>query len=101
MRTMGFLGEDAPGTLRELRTAGQRTPEDMVDRYRLAGQPVRDLLVDYLRERQPALDYTSLEPSPATWSGCSGPTSNATTPASTAWTCPPRSPTRGSNGCAP
>ena len=61
LRTMGVFGEHAPATLRELRTAGQRTPDEMVDRYRLAGQPVRDLLVDYLRERQPALDYTSLE----------------------------------------
>ena len=61
LRTMGVFGEHAPATLRELRTAGQRTPDEMVDRYRLAGRPVRDLLVDYLRERQPALDYTSLE----------------------------------------
>ena len=37
------------------------TPEQIVDRYRLRVQPMRDLLVDYLRERQPALDYTSLE----------------------------------------
>ena len=51
---------DAPATLRELRSRGQRTPEQLVDRYRLACRPVRDLLVDYLRERQPALDYTSL-----------------------------------------
>jgi hypothetical protein len=33
----------------------------MIDRYRLVCRPVRDLLVDYLRERQPVLDYTSLE----------------------------------------
>ena len=58
---MGVFGEHAPATLRELRTAGQRTPDELVDRYRLACRPVRDLLVDYLRERQPALDYTSLE----------------------------------------
>jgi hypothetical protein len=32
----------------------------MIDRYGLACRPVRDLLADYLRERQPALDYTSL-----------------------------------------
>ena len=39
---------------------GQLTPEELVDRYRLQCKPVRDLLVDYLRERQPALDYASL-----------------------------------------
>ena len=33
----------------------------MIDRYHLACQPVRDLLVDYLRERQPALDHSTLQ----------------------------------------
>lgn len=58
----GIFSDTAPATLHELRAAyGQRTPEELIDRYRLACRPVRDLLVDYLRERQPALDYTSLE----------------------------------------
>jgi len=61
LHTIGALGERAPATLRELRSAGQRTPDELIDRYALACRPVRDLLVDYLRERQPALDYTSLE----------------------------------------
>lgn len=61
LHTMGVLGEDAPSTLRELRTRGQLRPDEMIDRYRLACAPIRELLVDYLRERQPALDYTSLE----------------------------------------
>jgi integrase len=61
LHAMGVFGTDAPATLRELRTAGQRTPEEMIDRYRLVCRPIRDLLVDYLRERQPVLDYTSLE----------------------------------------
>ena len=33
----------------------------MIDRYHLACRPVRDLLVDYLCERQPALDYSTLQ----------------------------------------
>jgi len=61
MGVIGAFGDGAPATLRELRSRGQRTPEQMVDRYRLACQPIRDLLVEYLRERQPVLDYTSLE----------------------------------------
>ena len=61
LRELGVLGEQAPGSLRELRTCGQRTPEELIDRYRLVCRPVRDLLVDYLRERQPALDYTSVD----------------------------------------
>jgi integrase len=47
--------------LRALRSSGQRTPDQLIDRFGLACRPIRDLLVDYLRERQPALDYTSLD----------------------------------------
>ena len=61
LRIMTVFGADAPATLRELRTLGQRTPEQLIDRYGLVCQPIRDLLVDYLKERQPALDYTSLD----------------------------------------
>ena len=61
LRAMGIFSPDAPERLRQLRTAGQRTPEELIGRYQLACHPVRDLLVDYLRERQPAIDYGSLE----------------------------------------
>ena len=61
LRQLGIFGADAPPALRALRTNGQRTPEQMIDRYDLACGPVRDLLVEYLRERQPALDYNSLD----------------------------------------
>jgi integrase len=58
---LGVFGPGAPATLRELRTGGQRTPAELIGRYGLACRPVRELLVEYLQERQPALDYTSLE----------------------------------------
>jgi len=61
LRELGIFGEQAPDRLRAFRTAGQLTPEELVDRYQLQCRPVRDLLVDYLRERQPAVDYTSLK----------------------------------------
>jgi hypothetical protein len=61
LRTMGVFGHDAPASLREIRSVGQRTPEELIDRYQVRCRPVRDLLVDYLRERQPALDYGSLK----------------------------------------
>ena len=61
LRLAGSFDPGAPETLRALRTTGQRTPEAMIDRYHLACRPVRDLLVDYLRERQPAVDYITLE----------------------------------------
>ena len=60
LHQMGIFGTEVPGNLRQLRATGQRSPEELIDRYHLACRPVRDLLVEYLRERQPALDYTSL-----------------------------------------
>jgi integrase len=59
LREMGVFG---PGvtTLREILDTGQRTVEELVDRYPIACRPVRDLIVDYLKERQPAIDYVTL-----------------------------------------
>ena len=48
---------------------GQLTVEELVDRYQIQCKPVRDLLVDYLRERQPALDYSSLDAISASLAG--------------------------------
>ena len=61
LHEMGVFAAGAPSTWRALRTNGQRSPEELIDRHRLRCVPVRDLLVDYLRERQPAMDYNSLE----------------------------------------
>ncbi|MCF8786922.1 site-specific integrase, partial [Rhodococcus ruber] len=44
----------------ELRSPGQKSPAELIDRYSIACRPIRDLLVEYLRERQPAVDYSSL-----------------------------------------
>ena len=70
---------------------GQRTPDELIDRYRPGLPALRDLLVDYLKERQPAMDYSSLGSLPARPAG-SGQTWKATTPASPACTCPHRWP---------
>jgi integrase len=59
LRDMGVI--TGPATFRQLRASGPRTPEQMIDRYQLLCRPVRDLLVDYLREREPMLDYSSLQ----------------------------------------
>jgi integrase len=61
LHQMGVFGAQAPARLSQLRTSGQLSPEDLIDRYQLRCGPVRDLLVDYLRERQPTLDYTTLK----------------------------------------
>ncbi|MGW0874192.1 tyrosine-type recombinase/integrase [Streptomyces sp. NPDC002740] len=61
LHQLGAFTPDAPHSLREVRSLGQRTPEELIDRYALTCLPIRDLLVDYLRERQPSLDYSSLK----------------------------------------
>ncbi|MEU7032754.1 site-specific integrase [Streptomyces sp. NPDC046237] len=62
LRELGTLPPDAPATLRFLSQAtGQLTTAELVDRYDVRCPPVRDLLVDYLEERRPALDYSSLD----------------------------------------
>jgi hypothetical protein len=62
LHALGVFPAGAPATIRAFGMArGQLTIEELVDRYRLQCKPVRDLLVDYLRERQPVLDYASLE----------------------------------------
>ena len=70
LRALGIFPSDAPATIRAFGMAqGQLTVEELVDRYRLQCKPVRDLLVDYLKERQPALDYASLETISASLAG--------------------------------
>ena len=62
LHALGIFPADAPATIRAFGQAqGQLSIEELIDRYRLQCQPVRDLIVDYLRERQPALDYASLD----------------------------------------
>ena len=61
MRQAGAFGQRAPESLAQLLTIGQRSPAELIDRYQLACRPVRDLIIDYLQERQPALDYRSLD----------------------------------------
>jgi integrase len=62
LHAAGVFPADAPPTVRMFSSlfTGQLTVEQMVDRYDLACRPVRDLLVDYLRERQPGIDYNTL-----------------------------------------
>jgi hypothetical protein len=62
LRALGVLPDDAPHSIRAFGLAGGRlTIEQLVDRYRIQCRPIRDLLVDYLRERQPSLDFASLD----------------------------------------
>jgi hypothetical protein len=42
------------------RVHGQKSAGQLIDRYGLTCRPVRDLLVDYLNERRPGIDYVTL-----------------------------------------
>lgn len=59
----GIFPPGAPATLRMLdpRFQGQLTDAELVDQYAIGCQPVRNLLVEYLGERRPSLDYASLK----------------------------------------
>jgi len=62
LHAMGAFPDAAPSTVRAVsgQAQGQISVEQMIDRYDIACRPVRDVLVDYLRVRQPSLDFTSL-----------------------------------------
>ena len=61
LRNHGVLGPDAPAAIEMFSGRGQPTCEQLIDRYQIACRPVRDALVDYLRERQPSVDFSSLQ----------------------------------------
>jgi hypothetical protein len=61
LRQSGTLGEDAPWALRVFSGRGRPSCAQLIDRYKIACTPVRDVLVDYLIERQSALDFSSLQ----------------------------------------
>lgn len=56
----GHFPASAPHSLRAAVTKGQRTVEELIDRYQLRNKAVRDLLVDYIRRRSIDLDYSTL-----------------------------------------
>ena len=60
LHSMGVFGADAPSTLRAFATQGQLSPEQMLQRFGIEYEPVRHLLNDYLLERAPSLDHTTL-----------------------------------------
>src|SRR5712691_5586970 len=63
LRMMGVFPSDAPPTVRMFnpKFQGQLTVEQLIDRYDIACRPVRDLLVGYLKERQIAVDFATLQ----------------------------------------
>ncbi|MGW0820686.1 hypothetical protein [Streptomyces sp. NPDC002845] len=59
---MGIFPDDDPASLRlrNLRPV-QLTIEQLVDRFHLQCRPIRDLIVDYLKERRPSVDCNTLQ----------------------------------------
>ena len=108
LHTMGVFPPDAPSTARMFSPIyqvgmyqGQLTPEQLIDRYDLGCRPVRDLLVDYVRERQPGVASTPWRPSQETSVCCSGRTWRTITRASPRYVLAPTLPPRGSSGSRP
>ena len=60
LHATGVFPQQAPATMRMFGSQGQLSPGQLIGRYGIAGQPVRDLLADYLREQQ--LDCGPCEP---------------------------------------
>ena len=61
LHTMGVFPASAPPTTRAFDARGQLTAAQLIGRCAIECQPVRDLLAEYLRERQPAVDYSTPE----------------------------------------
>lgn len=59
LRAVGGLS-GLPPTLREATSRGQLSVPELVDRYPVANEAIRDVLVHYLTERSAMLDYGSL-----------------------------------------
>jgi hypothetical protein len=61
LHDMGHFPSGTPGTLRAAVLSGRRTVKELVDRYNIRHQGVRQLLLDYLRRREPEMDYSTLD----------------------------------------
>lgn len=60
LQAHGNFPPNAPPSFRAMQIGGKASVENLVDRYAIAYRPMRDLIVDYLRERQPAIDHVTL-----------------------------------------
>ena len=60
LHALGAFGGTAAPTVRALSDQRQLTVEQLIGRCGIECQPVRDLLVDYLRERQISIDHVTL-----------------------------------------
>lgn len=67
LRDLGVL--DADATLRATLRRGQPSTDELVDQRQIRCRPVRDVLVRYLNERRPSMDFSSLRQLATTLAG--------------------------------
>jgi hypothetical protein len=60
LHAAGVFGDAAAPTVRALTARRQLSPQQLIDRCGIQHQPVRDLLVGYLMERQASIDHVTL-----------------------------------------
>ncbi len=96
LRDIGVLDTDK--SLRAAIRLGQLTTEELVAQHQIQSAPVRDMLIRYLNERRPGMDFSSFRQLTSTLAARSGPTSSSITPASTPSTCHQTSPMPGKPG---
>ena len=60
LHAAGVLGSSAAPTVRALSADRRLSVDQLIDRCGIVCRPVRDLLADYLRERQASVDYVTL-----------------------------------------
>jgi hypothetical protein len=61
LHEMGQFAPATPSTVRAAVLAGRRSLEELVDRYEIRHQGIRQLILDYLARRRSELDYSSLD----------------------------------------
>ncbi|MFE7597370.1 hypothetical protein [Streptomyces sp. NPDC057494] len=61
LHKMGHFPPGSPPTLRTFIYHGQRSIEELVDRYGVKNAAIRQLLIDYLMRRKAETDYNSFE----------------------------------------
>jgi hypothetical protein len=81
LRGIGVI--DSKDTLKDALRHGQRPTAELVDAYNLQSTPVRNMLVRYLEERRPGVDYGTFRGLVRELAGVFWAASRPTTPAST------------------
>jgi hypothetical protein len=86
LNALGLL-RDEPDELSQVLAKARLTPRELVDRYGVPDEAMRRLFVEYLTEREPACDYTTLTRSRCTSSNSFGLILKSMSPGFDRWRC--------------